>query len=326
MLYKRFWGLVVAAAILIVSLFWATTASAGDGIIHVVRRGDTVGNLAWQYRVSSRSIVVANRLANPDLIYVGQRLVIPVAGGPTPQPSPATPTPCRCEEIVILSPARGVTITNPVTVTGLAAGFEQSVVISILDGSAGEIGRAYGSIEGDAKRGQQGAFTTSVPFTPPANSQPGRIQVWNVSPRDGAIEHLSSVSVMVQGLELDPLLTQLEHAIAAKDYGALRPLLTDPFRLERYRSQVTMMAPAQAIAQLQRDYLGPGAPRLDFSVDARALLGDRVKFAPDIIHVVYSVGWGPAREDDAFLLIGGATGLARWAGMLYAPRATIDYR
>jgi hypothetical protein len=322
MLHKRFWGLSVAAIILIVSLFWATTAFAGDGVIHVVRRGDTVGNLGWQYRVSSRAIVVANRLANPDLIYVGQRLVIPVRGGPTPRPP--TPTPCPCEEIVILSPARGVTITNPVTVTGLAAGFEQSVVIAVLDGSAGEIGRAYGVIEGEY--GQQGPFTTAVPFTPPANSQPGRIQVWSVSPRDGAIEHLSSVSVMVQGLELDPLLSQLERAVAAKDYAALRPLMTDPFPLERYRSQAITLTPAQAVAQLQKDYLGPGAPRLDFSVDARVLLGDRVKFAPDILHVVYSVGWGPGREDDAFLLIGDAAGRARWAGMIYVPRGQVDYR
>ena len=109
---------------------------------------------------------------------------------------------------------------------------------------------------------------------------------------------------MVQGLELDLLLSQLERAIAAKDYAALRPLMTDPFPLERYRSQAITMTPAQAVAQLQTDYLGPGAPRLDFSVDARALLGDRVKFAPDILHVVYSVGRGPGREDDTFLLSG----------------------
>lgn len=322
MLHKRFWGMSIAAIIVIVSLFWATTAFAGDGIIHVVRRGDTIGNLAWQYRVSSRAIVVANRLANPDLIYVGQRLIIPVRGGPAPQPP--TPTPCRCEEIVIFGPARGITITSPVTVTGLASGFEQSVVIAVLDGSAGEIGRAYGVIEG--AYGQQGPFTASVPFTPPANSQPGRIQVWNVSPRDGAIEHLSSVSVLVQGLDLDPLLTQLERAVAAADYAALQALMATPFRLARYRGSETTTTPAEAIAALRRDYWGPRAPRLDFSVDARALLGDRVKFAADIVHVVYSVGWGPGQEDDAFLLIGDVAGRARWAGLLYAPRAAIDYR
>ncbi|MDQ1301160.1 MAG: hypothetical protein QG637_1081, partial [Chloroflexota bacterium] len=219
---------------------------------------------------------------------------------------------------------RGVTITNPVTVTGLAAGFEQSVVISILDGSAGEIGRAYGVIVGEY--GQQGRFTTTVPFVVPANSQPGRIQVWNVSPRDGAIEHLSSVSVLVQGLELDPLLSRLERAVAAKDYAALQALMSAPFRLARYRGQDADMTPALAIETLQRDFLGPGAPRLDFSVDARALLGDRVKFAPDVFHVVYSAGWGPARADDAFLLIGDVAGRARWVGMLYVARAAVDYR
>lgn len=316
-------GLTVAV-LLAISLFLAATASAQEGIIHVVRPGDTVGNLAWQYRVSSRAIVQANHLRNPDLIYVGQRLVIPVRGGSTPPAPTPVPTPCRCEEIVISGPPRGITITNPVTVTGLARGFEQSVIIAVLDGSAGEIGRAYGVIEGPY--GQQGPFTASVPFTPPANSQPGRIQVWSISPRDGAIEHLSSVDVMVQGLALDPLLTQLERAIAGKDYAALQALMPASFLLALYRGQTTALTPAQASEALRRDYLGPAAPRLDFSVDARALLGDRATFAPEIVHVVYSVGWGPARSDDAFLLIGDVAGQARWSGLLYAPAAVIDYR
>lgn len=310
---------LVVVLFLAAGLFFSTRASAQEGIIHVVQRGDTVGNLAWRYGVSSRAIVQANRLRNPNLIYVGQRLLIPVPGGAVP-----TPTPCLCEEIVIFGPTRDITITSPVTVTGLASGFEQSIVVAVLDGSAGEIGRAYGSVVGEY--GRQGAFTTTVTFTVPANTQPGRIQVWNVSPRDGAIEHLNSVPVIVQGLELDPLLTRLADALSARDYVGLRGLMADSFAWMLYRGATTVLTPTQAIGQVQRVDAGPAAPRVDFSVDARKLLGDRVTFAPTVVHVVYSVGWGASGKDDVFLLIGDVAGRARWSGLLYVPQELIDYR
>ena len=77
--------------------------------------------------------------------------------------------------------------------------------------------------------------------------------------------------------------------------------------------------------RLQLSYLGPGAPRLDFSVDARALLGPQVELGPEVSHVVYSTGWGPMQDDDGFLLIGDVADRARWVGMLYVPHALIDY-
>ena len=78
--------------------------------------------------------------------------------------------------------------------------------------------------------------------------------------------------------------------------------------------------------QLEENALGAGAPRLDFSVDARALLGDRVVLDPDVVHVVYSTGWGPEQRDDAFLLISEVDGRAQFTGMVYVPEALIDYR
>jgi peptidoglycan endopeptidase LytE len=44
---------------------------------HVVKPGDTVFRLALLYKTSVRAIAVANNLANPNLIYVGQVLCIP---------------------------------------------------------------------------------------------------------------------------------------------------------------------------------------------------------------------------------------------------------
>jgi LysM repeat protein len=63
---------------------------------HVVKRGEYVKLIALNYGVSEASIVRANGLSNPNRIYVGQRLKIPVrcvkpAPKPSPQPSPEKP-------------------------------------------------------------------------------------------------------------------------------------------------------------------------------------------------------------------------------------------
>jgi nucleoid-associated protein YgaU len=52
------------------------TAVASGGK-HVVQRGETLASIASQYGVTVADIVAANRIANPNLISVGQELVIP---------------------------------------------------------------------------------------------------------------------------------------------------------------------------------------------------------------------------------------------------------
>ncbi|MCS7221447.1 MAG: LysM peptidoglycan-binding domain-containing protein [Anaerolineae bacterium] len=54
-----------------------TAGSAASGKIHVVRRGETLQSIALKYGVTVRELSAANRIRNPNLIYVGQRLVIP---------------------------------------------------------------------------------------------------------------------------------------------------------------------------------------------------------------------------------------------------------
>ena len=175
--------------------------STSDGpIVYTVKRGETLTMIARRYGVSVRELAASNGITNPDRIYPGQILRIPRTGQPTvtppqptvvpPQPT-VTPVPAATieEEIVIQAPARGVTITSPVVVSGLAASpFEQTVVVVVLDATGGQIAQVPATITG--KYGQRGPFSVSVPFTQPVNSQPGRIQVYTTSPRDGALEHL----------------------------------------------------------------------------------------------------------------------------------------
>lgn len=305
-----------------------TTNGAQAGtIIHVVQRGETLAQIARRYGVGVAELARLNGIANPNRIFVGQALRIPSSAQP-PVPS-ATPTPvplpCPCEEIVILSPGRGEIITNPVTVTGVASSpFEQTVVVTVLDGSGAQIGLAPGIIVGEL--GERGPFTVTVPFSVSVNSQPGRIQVFTESPRDGAMEHLSSVTVRIQGLDLDPLLGQLEAALAAKDIPALKGLMGPQFHFGLYRSEWGSLTPDEAVGLLWNNYFAPGNPRPDFSADARGLLAGRVDLPADVRYLVLSTGWGPKGNDEAFLLIGVVDDRARWTGLLYVPRDRIDYR
>ncbi|HHY47332.1 MAG TPA: LysM peptidoglycan-binding domain-containing protein, partial [Firmicutes bacterium] len=61
--------------------------------IYVVQPGDTLAEIAARYGVSVEAIARANNIANPDLIYAGQILVIPVAAPPVPPVPPVTPPP-----------------------------------------------------------------------------------------------------------------------------------------------------------------------------------------------------------------------------------------
>jgi LysM repeat protein len=177
----------------------------GDYVEHVVVAGETLSAIAAKYGVTYWDIAIRNGIANPNLIYVGQKLIVPVtaaeeetpteetpAEGTTPAEEPAT-EPAAAEAIVITSPAADAEISSPVTVTGFGAGFENTLAVDILDQTGVAIGQGYVIV--DAEFGQTGPFTGTIEFTAPAEAQLGRIQVYTISPRDGAIEHLASVTV-----------------------------------------------------------------------------------------------------------------------------------
>ena len=59
-------------------------SSSGE---HVVQRGESLFRIALRYGVTYQAIATANSIANPNHIYVGQRLVIPGQGS-APSPAP----------------------------------------------------------------------------------------------------------------------------------------------------------------------------------------------------------------------------------------------
>ncbi|MFN2169108.1 MAG: Gmad2 immunoglobulin-like domain-containing protein, partial [Anaerolineae bacterium] len=225
----------------------------------------------------------------------------------------------------IISPTVGITVTSPMTVTGIGTTVSgQALVVRVLDGAGQEIGLDFAIVEGEA--GRPGSFTATVAYTVPMETQPGRIQVYSLDPRDGAVAHLSSVVVTLPGAGLEAAVAQLAAAVEAKDYDELALLLSDPWVIGFYQSEGLTLDAEEALEQLEENYLGPGEVVVDPAVDVADLLGEDIIFSPDVKQVVYSTGWGASQGDDAFLLlVQDSAGFARWGGMLYVYEALRDY-
>ena len=96
-----FWlriGMVILVLMAAGALFWPDAASAApvhdEAVTYVVKSGDTLRSIAARYGTTIGAIVRANGLKNPDVIYPGQRLVIPVRSSSTPssgEPEAAQP-------------------------------------------------------------------------------------------------------------------------------------------------------------------------------------------------------------------------------------------
>ncbi|HHX64633.1 MAG TPA: LysM peptidoglycan-binding domain-containing protein [Chloroflexi bacterium] len=230
----------------------APASASGESVSHTVRWGETLTSIAWRYGVTVQEIVDANNLHSPNLIYAGQRLIIPIPSTlytkhtvqrgetlysiaaaygvnvwdiarlngiwninlifvgqkllipgkdklppTTPTPPPPIGVPSVQEEIIISSPSLNDEVTSPVTVTGWGRGFENTLAVDILNENGQVI--AQGNAMIDAEVGEIGPFTGTIEFDAPATTQPGRISVYAISPRDGAIEHLNSVTVTLMG-------------------------------------------------------------------------------------------------------------------------------
>ena len=68
------------------------TAPPGETNTYIVQRGDTLALIAARYRTTWPILAQLNRIPNPNLIFVGQRLLVPGAGGVVPTPVPGAPT------------------------------------------------------------------------------------------------------------------------------------------------------------------------------------------------------------------------------------------
>ncbi len=58
---------------------------------HIVQAGENLYRIGLKYGISAQALAWANGMANVNMVYVGQKLVIPTAGSTPPVSTPATP-------------------------------------------------------------------------------------------------------------------------------------------------------------------------------------------------------------------------------------------
>jgi LysM repeat protein len=96
--------------------------AACDPVRHVVRPGENLTQIARYYGTTVSAIVQANHLWNPNLIYTGQVLVIPVSCGTTPPPPPGCTTTYvvkRGEYLKVIAIRYGTTVATIVRLNNI---------------------------------------------------------------------------------------------------------------------------------------------------------------------------------------------------------------
>lgn len=86
--------MLMSLLVLMFALAGTVLAQQSGEVVHVVAPGENLYRISLRYNVSMASIAQRNNIANYNLIYVGQRLVISgSSGGTGPTPVPSTPAP-----------------------------------------------------------------------------------------------------------------------------------------------------------------------------------------------------------------------------------------
>ena len=106
----------------------------------------------------------------------------------------ANPDPATAEDVVIVSPAEGTSVTSPVNVNGQVAAFEATFRLAIYDAAGNQIV----DVQGMSAEGQVlSAFTASLEFTV-ADETPACLWVYQLSARDGTVTKVSQVPIVLQ--------------------------------------------------------------------------------------------------------------------------------
>lgn len=130
----------------------------------------------------------------PDGSYVGRV-------GPDCEfaPCPELPPVEQADDIKVSSPAQGALVGNPVTISGEARVFESSVSYRVLDGDGTVLAEGF-TMAASPDVGQFGPYSVDVLFDRPLTTY-GKVEVFNLSARDGSVENLVTVIVQFQPTE-----------------------------------------------------------------------------------------------------------------------------
>lgn len=169
-----------------------------SSVMHSVARGETLFRIAQAYGVSTNSLVQANGLANPELIYPGQMLVIP--GVQAPQLAASLPAPVTAFTVTPLSLLDGrtgeyrVRTSAPASVAGAFLG-------QTLNFAPNEDGTVHTAIVGVPFETAPGIYPVTLIVTDAAGGQSpisANVQVnANNYGRDAVIRVTGDASVLL---------------------------------------------------------------------------------------------------------------------------------
>ncbi len=123
---------------------------------------------------------------------------------------------------------------------------------------------------------------------------------------------------------VDSFADRLVLAFINREYDTLEAMMGDPFAVGFWLSEGVEWTPAEAVAQLQANYLGPAtAVAFDTTTDLTALLGTDplAMWGPNVnaVRALYAKGLGPDGRTEAILILAlGPDGSPYWHGMLVA--------
>jgi len=98
--------------------------------------------------------------------------------------------------IVLTQPRSGDQVTVPFAVKGTASVFEGTVIVAVesADGSTTFCQTFTTASEGAPGTG---SFETQIAFPPPSKATDGRVRVYSESPKDGSVQNLVSVPIVI---------------------------------------------------------------------------------------------------------------------------------
>lgn len=101
----------------------ASSTAAGQSTTYTVQLGDTLATIARSFGISAAALAQANDITNSDLIWVGQKLIVPVSGGDGNRAQPqasVTPIPVPLPSTSLVAPAAQPAATAVPTATAAA--------------------------------------------------------------------------------------------------------------------------------------------------------------------------------------------------------------
>jgi len=107
----------------------------------------------------------------------------------------ATPMTSARGSITVRTPLSGARVTSPLAITGDASVFEAALQWRLVD-SGGRV-VVDGIATASAGAPARGTFSVGATFTPPAADTTGVVEVYDRSPKDGQIDEIVRVPVVI---------------------------------------------------------------------------------------------------------------------------------